>query len=144
MRFWDSSAIVPLVVTEPSTASVESTYRRDPEMTVWWSTEIECVSAVSRRERLGTLESDDLPGAFAALEALSLTWNEVDPVARVREVAYRLLRTHPLRAGDALQLAAAIVAAEERPSTLRFVTLNERLADAAQREGFAVDVPAAA
>ncbi len=55
----------------------------------------------------------------------------------------RLLRTHSLRAADALQLAAARAASEERPDTLPFVTLDERLALAAQREGFAVIQPIA-
>lgn len=143
MRFWDSSAIVPLLAAEPSTAAVESAYGRDPQMTVWWGTEIECVSAISRRERLGTLAIEEVPNAFEALEALALGWNEVDPGSRVREVANRLLRTHPLRAADAMQLATALIAAEERPANLPLVTLDDRLADAARREGFAVEVPGA-
>lgn len=39
---------------------------------------------------------------------------------------------------DALQLAAAIVAAEHEPASLPFVSLDERLNDAAAREGFQV------
>jgi hypothetical protein len=50
----------------------------------------------------------------------------------------RFLRVHPLRAADALQLAAAFMAAERRPASLQVVTLDERLADAARREGFAL------
>ncbi len=44
--------------------------------------------------------------------------------------------THPLRAADALQLGAAIVAADGDTASLEFVTLDRRLADAALREGF--------
>jgi hypothetical protein len=54
----------------------------------------------------------------------------------VREVARRYLRVHPLRAADALQLAAAFVAAERRPPTLTVVTLDDRLRAAAEKEGF--------
>jgi hypothetical protein len=50
----------------------------------------------------------------------------------------RFLRVHPLRVADALQLAAAFVAAERRPPSLQIVTLDERLADAARKEGFAL------
>jgi predicted nucleic acid-binding protein len=50
----------------------------------------------------------------------------------------RFLRVHRLRAADALQLAAAFTAAERRPVSLRVVTLDERLADAARKEGFAL------
>jgi hypothetical protein len=45
---------------------------------------------------------------------------------------------HPLRAADALQLAAAYAAAEQRPASLDMVTLDERLAIAARNEGFVV------
>ncbi|HEY5047063.1 MAG TPA: hypothetical protein VII49_03465 [Rhizomicrobium sp.] len=53
----------------------------------------------------------------------------------------RFLRVHPLPAADALQLAAAFIAAERRPASLQLVTLDERVAVAARKEGFAlVDV----
>jgi uncharacterized protein len=49
-----------------------------------------------------------------------------------------------LRAADALQLAAAFLAAERRPPSLEVVTLDERLGDAGRKEGFElVDVLAA-
>jgi predicted nucleic acid-binding protein len=48
----------------------------------------------------------------------------------------RFLRVHPLRAADALQLAAAFTAAERRPSSLAFVCMDEKLLAAAKREGF--------
>jgi predicted nucleic acid-binding protein len=48
---------------------------------------------------------------------------------------------HALRTGDALQLAAAYVAAERRPPQLHLVTLDDRLAAAARKEGFVVVHP---
>jgi len=49
---------------------------------------------------------------------------------------------HPLRAADTLQLPAAFIAAERRPSSLEVVTLDDRLSAAAQKEGFLViEVP---
>ena len=51
-------------------------------------------------------------------------------------LAERLLAVHPLTAGDALQLAAALIWARERPARLRFVCLDEQLRRAAGREGF--------
>ena len=60
----------------------------------------------------------------------------------IREAAVRFVRVHPLRAADALQLAAAFVVAERRPSSLEVITLDERLAAAARKEGFAlVELP---
>jgi len=143
MRFWDSSGIVPLLVREAATEPVETAWLRDPEMAVWWAASVECVSALSRLERDGAMSSPEVASSLERLDALSLAWAEVEPTSRVREIAVRLLRTHALRAADALQLAAAIVAAEERPSTLQVVTLDRRLAEAASREGFRVEVPVA-
>ena len=73
---------------------------------------------------------------FDRLKQLSGGWHEIEPIEIVRENALRFLRVHPLRAADALQLAASFVAAERRPSSLEVVTLDERLADAARKEGF--------
>ncbi len=141
MRFWDSSAIVPLLVDEATSAAMLSKYELDPEMLVWWVTEVECVSALARLERESLLDAPSMGHALRRLDALARAWREIQPVARLRQTAGRLLRVHPLRAGDALQLAAAIVAAEDYPETLPFVTLDERLALAAEREGFVVVDP---
>ena len=76
------------------------------------------------------------------LDALAVTWHEVEPSNDLRDLARRLLRVHRLRAGDAIQLAAATLAAERRPATLTFVTLDERLEATAGKEGFSVVRPA--
>ncbi len=141
MRFWDSSALVPLLVAEASSDAVLRDFEGDPEVMVWWGSEVECVSALARLEREGSLAADGMIDALGRLDLLSLAWREVQPIPRVRQIAIRLLRVHPLRAADALQLAAAIVAAEERPATLPLVTLDEQFARAAEREGFPVVRP---
>ena len=70
--------------------------------------------------------------------AVAETWREVGALELVRSRALRLLNTHPLRAADAMQLAAALVASDERPESLPFVCLDDRLRDAARKEGFKV------
>jgi len=137
MRFWDASAIVPLLIAERSSSSLRAILADDPRMLVWWATQIECISAVARLEREGLLDAQSVRSAHKRLSQLAANWQEVDPHDEVRETAARLLRVHPLRAGDALQLAAAFVAAGGRPSSLDFVVLDERLSTAAQKEGFA-------
>jgi predicted nucleic acid-binding protein len=141
MRFWDSSAIVPLLVPERPSAAVLDELRRDPDVLSWWTTEVECASAVCRVEREGLLSPAGLSEALARLAALAASWQVVQPVPRIGAAAMRLLRVHPLRAADALQLAAAIEASEHEPRTLPFVTLDERLSRAAEREGFPVVSP---
>lgn len=140
MRFWDASSIVPLLADEQRTRAATAELERDPAMVVWWGTTLECVSAVARREREGA-HRQLIAAAVQRLADLSAAWTEVQPAARIRQTAERLLRVHPLRAGDALQLAAAIAAADGDPSSLPFVTLDERLARAAEREGFPVVQP---
>jgi hypothetical protein len=138
VRFWDASAIVPLLVEEPARAALLALLERDPVMLVWWATPVECASALARREREGALALADATVALERLRSLGATWQEVLPAEPVRNTAQRLLRVHPLRAADSLQLAAAIVAAEGEPATLEFVGLDQRLNDAATREGFPV------
>ena len=142
MKFWDASAIVPLLMTEPATKTVQALAEKDPTMLVWWATEVECASAIARLERDGALDDAAMTQAFDRLKHLAQAWHEVDPSDPVREAAVRFLRVHPLRAADALQLAAAFIAAERRPSSLEVVTLDDRLAAAARKEGFVlIEVP---
>lgn len=141
MRFWDSSSIVPLLVDEAATAATTREYESDPQIIVWWATAVECVSALTRREREGRLHAQALSEAVERLAHLELAWREVQALDRVRSTAVRLLRVHPLRSADALQLGAALVAAEDHPGTLPFVTLDDQLALAAEREGFPVVGP---
>ena len=138
MKFWDSSAVVPLLVKEASTTWILNLYRSDPVMLVWWETEVECASALARLERVKEISATASTDAHGRLSALKKSWQEVQTIESLRESAFRLLRVHDLRAGDSLQLAAAIIASQHRPPTLEFVCLDVRLKAAARREGFVV------
>lgn len=127
-----------MLIDEPATHAILDVYDDDPALAVWWATEVECVSALSRRERDGLLTPEGAEDALTRLDALRERWDEIEPTEPVRRTARRLLRVHPLRGGDALQLAAALVASEADPSKLGFVSLDERLVAVAQREGFHV------
>jgi predicted nucleic acid-binding protein len=141
MKFWDASAIVPLLIVDPTTKTLQAVAAKDPAVLVWWATEVECASAIARLERESALEEPAASQAFERLKQLAGAWHEVDSSDAVREAAVRFLRVHPLRAADALQLAAAFVASERRPASLEVITLDDRLAVAARKEGFAlVDV----
>ena len=138
MKFWDSSALLPLVVGESATEKVMELVQDDSDIIAWWGTETECVSAIARLEREDLLHADEVLSALQRLDVLRSSWNEVQPVEMVRITARRLLRVHPLRAADSLQLAAAVCAAESKPSSLNVVCLDARLTTAAQKEGFTV------
>jgi uncharacterized protein len=137
-RFWDTSAAVPLLFSEAATREVLSLLRDDQQMVVWWGTRTEGVSALQRRARDGELSFALLARVNSALALLASTWTEVLPTPRVRDAAERLLAVHPLRAADALQLAAALVWSDDTPAGRGLVALDARLRDAAQREGFSV------
>ena len=138
MKFWDASALVPLLVDEPTTANIQSLLAGDPALLVWWGTEVECASAVARLERDGLLNESTAGLAFRRLRDLADAWHEIEPSDLVREAAVRFLRVHPLSAADALQLAAAFIAAARRPRALDVVSLDERLIAVARKEGFTV------
>ena len=141
MKFWDSSAIVPLIIEEPTSKACRAALRVDPSMLVWCLTRTEVLSAVHRESRAGRLDSAQLRAAEARLDKLSARWSEIEAVGEARDVAERLLRTHPLRSADSLQLAAAIVAYDGRPKGRVFVARDNVLASAAEREGFDLLVP---
>ena len=138
MKFWDSSAVVPLLVAEAATPWATASFEADPDLIAWWGTAIECLSGLSRLEREDVLAPSATSDALRRFAALRDGWTEIQPSDRIRSSAIRLVRTHPLRAADALHLAAAIAGAEDHPATLPFVTLDARLAEAADREGFPV------
>jgi hypothetical protein len=138
MRFWDSSAIVPLLVQEEETDRRSALLRDDPQMTVWWASRLECSSALNRLCRDGRLDEAGLSKALKDLETLAGGWYEVQPTEELRARAMRLLRIHPLCAADSAQLAAALLATSEDPSQFPFLTSDELLRKAAEREGFIV------
>ena len=138
MTFWDTSALLALAFDDPRRSFAVRTLEKDDRMAVWWGASVEYVSAVARRERDGSLTAGEVAGALERIAALSQVWYEVQPSLRIRMSAQRLLRVHPLRAADSLQLAAAIAVAEGDPSGVCFVCFDTRLTGAAAREGFAI------
>ena len=137
MKYWDSSALVSIVVEEPWTPLLRTMRQDDPEQTVWCLSEVEIAAALARREREGA-DAGPIETAREDLSKLVRRWRPVTAVESVRARALRLVRTHPLRAADALQLAAALVASDDKPEGMPFVCLDDRLRDAARREGFPV------
>ncbi len=106
-------------------------------MVVWWGSAIEISSAVARLHREGLLSSAEEREARDLLELLRMSWYEIQPGDAVRDQALRLLRLHPLRAADALQLAAGLEWSGA-PARGEFVTFDARLQQAAHREGFRI------
>lgn len=136
MKFWDTSAIMPLCVDESGSTTVQAILERDPALVVWWATRTECVSAFMRQVREGSLSVAGERQTREVLETLGQVWIEVQPSTTVRRTAERLLAVHPLRAADALQLAAALQWCRGQPTNHGFVSFDKRLREAAHKEGF--------
>jgi predicted nucleic acid-binding protein len=136
--FWDASAIVPLLMEESASALCRSWLAEDREVMVWFLSPTESISAIRRKCRMGEMDEELAEVALGRLRQMSDAWTEVQGWYRVRERAHRLLALHDLRTADSLQLAAAVVASQERPRLLPFVCLDQRLRFAARREGFSV------
>ena len=138
MRFWDSSALVPLAIHQDSSRRTDAWYRADHQIAIWTLTPVEVVSAIHRLLRMRTLEPRVAREAEARVVELATTASMIVDVNAVKATAVRLLRLHPLRAADALQLGAALQWAESNPAGRVFHTLDDRLGEAALREGFDV------
>ena len=134
--FFDTSSIVPMCFEEAA-SSAALMLQKQFVMAVWWETIVECESAFSRLVRMGQLEGTNLTATRRRLRSLSANWTEIFPIQKIRSDAIELLHRHPLRAADAVQLAAAF---EWRKSVTGnvFVSGDERLLNAAMAEGFEV------
>ncbi len=139
MRFWDSSALVPLLVHEKESVFCADAYRIDSDILVWTLSKVEVFSALCRRMRDKTLDDKTFEAARIRMNDLFDTVYEVAAVDRVKERAMRLLRVHPIRAADALQLAAALVATRERVDRISVMCFDDRLIEAVKVEGFEVN-----
>lgn len=138
MRFWDSSALVPLLVVQTSSPKVDQWLSEDPEVAIWTLTPIELAAALMRLVREGALNEPESVRAETRIDELMQTCHTIVDLEDVKLQARRLLRVHALRAADALQLGAACEWAGGRPTGRVLHTFDGRLARAARREGFTV------
>ena len=134
--FWDTSALGAVLLRESRYQELAAPFEDDRELTIWWATSVECQSAIHRRHREAPYSGLVLNQLLNDVQALAADAYIVPPTLKLRETAGRLLGVHPLRAADALQLAAALVWCEGQASEETFVCLDQRLRDAARREGF--------
>jgi predicted nucleic acid-binding protein len=139
MNFWDSSALVPLLVEEKESQYRRAQAKEQSSITVWYGTLAEISSSLARKRRDQELTASTLRDLKKELHLFSQTWDEVQPSQKIRDQAIRCLYTHPLRAADAFQLAAALNIADDSPEQHSFFTGDRQLRDAAEREGFYVE-----
>ena len=134
--FWDSSALVAALLDEPRSRQLIDAFDADSVPVIWWGTPLECHAAVVRAVREKRISREEATEAAERLREARTQVREVAPLEAVRTRAMRLVSAHPLRTADSLQLAASLIWCEEQPASETFVSLDQRLRDAARREGF--------
>ena len=140
MRYWDASALVPLIVSQPDSGLARKWLAEDESIVTWVWTGTEIAGAIERLTREGAISRQQRRAALDAFAGLSNRWDEVTDVLAVRSRAVSVLARHPLRAADAGQLGAAMLIQEQLPAPLSFMCLDRRLALAAEREGLRIPV----
>lgn len=129
---------MPLMLDESATAVADALLREGGEIAVWWGTWTECAIAISRTRRDGRTDAEGESNARSILDLLTETWFEIEPSLELRLLASLVSRDHPLKAADALQLAAALRWCEGDTEGSSFVYLDDQLRRAASEEGFDV------
>jgi len=135
--FADTSAIVKRYVPERDHEEIE---RLSPPMVLGPVTRVEVASALWRKHRLGEIASNDAAALMAAFEA-DIEEGLYVVVALgpdVSDAASVVVERHGLRAYDAVQLAAALVARDALDDLDSFAAFDMDLRAAASAEGFAV------
>ena len=130
--------LLPLIVRETTSAKVAGLLQDDSAVSAWWGTWIECSVSISRLRREGKLSEQNEGQARTRLDRLAISWRGVSPTDDLRLLASLLSRDHPLKAADALQLAAALRWCEGNTTGAGFVCLDKGLRRAALEEGFDV------
>ena len=136
MNFWDSSALNAVLLAEAESGRIKRVLRVDPGIVVWWGSRAECASAIFRKTREGRLVDSDLEPVLDRLHHIMTDALVIRPEDALLDTAIRLMRRNSLSAADAVQLSAAVTWCRERPQGKGFVCLDQRLREAARREGF--------
>ncbi len=138
MRYWDASALVPLLVAEADSDLVRNWLSEDDHIVTWVWTRTEITGAIERRTREGLISRPQRREVLDRLTVLADGWDEVTEVLAIRTRADALLARYPLRAADAGQLGAALLVREQLAGPLTFACRDQRLLSAADLEGLRI------
>jgi hypothetical protein len=106
---------------------------------VWWTARVEVRIVLERLRKEGAISPRAYDASRTRLEALLSSWREILPTDSLRELACVQLEQFPIRAADALHLAAALIWCNQRSRGRLFVSNDLRLGDAARQAGFTVE-----
>jgi predicted nucleic acid-binding protein len=140
--YCDTSALVKCYCREAESDGVLRLRRSAEATAICVIGHAEFHSALNRKRREGHLSEGD---GDRVLSGFGLDWEglvRVDVSPELSRIAARLLRAYPLRAFDALHLAAAVLLRGRlRSAEVVFAGFDERQCQAAVQEGLAVFPP---
>lgn len=138
MIFWDSSALLSIIASQSAKTDLMALFESDPSIVLWWGTCVELSSGLCRLHRENAIDDAALSELLRATQQIVYDADEIEPSEELRQTSIRILRIHNLRAADSLQLAAALIWADRKPNGSKFVCLDKRLREAAEKEGFEI------
>lgn len=97
--------------------------------------EVEIASALARRQREGAFTMAEHDRAIRSLNKDLAAWLLVEFTSQVAAAAQALLIRHPLRTGDAVQLASCLYLRRETGQHMPFGACDDALVTAARAEG---------
>lgn len=134
MLYFDASALAKRYVREKGSAKVRRLLSSDVPATSRLSA-VEIASALMRRSREGALSGKNRDRALTVLDGDLSAMVVVELSPEIVTRARALLKRHPLRAGDAIQLASCLQLQEGlADEPVRFVAFDARLIAAARAE----------
>ena len=139
--YFDSSALVKLLVLETGSPLAVALWERADAVVTSRIADVEVKSVLAAAERIGRI---DAAPAAAARDRWTELWPgliKVEVTAAITEHASHLADRRPLRAGDALHLASALLFRDANPV---LAVWDRRLAAAGRAEGLTVLPPALA
>lgn len=144
----DSSELIKRHISETGSAWVKQEFSQSSGNDVITSKLgiAEVLSGLNRRRREASISTADYTKFSKDFTAVSrFQYKMMDLTDAVLLEAQRLLETYPLRAGDAIQLASALLANAQLQSAnlpaLIFLASDARLVPAAKGEGLLADDP---
>lgn len=133
--FFDTSALLPLVVEEPSTPLCQRLWEDADSVVVSRLAYVETAAALALAERVDRVTDEQVSSAWDSFLELWPQVHVVDADESVIETAAGLTRPHGLRGYDAVQCASAVAIADEETVA---ASGDRRLLDAWGRLGVAV------
>ena len=135
IAYFDTSAVIPLLIGEPSSATCARVWNEATRSISVRLLYPEARAALARAERMGRITKSQHAAAVAELETIVTEIDHVEISAELARNAGDLTHTHQLRGYDAVHLAAAMAALD---AELVLVTGDNDLAGAARSLGLPV------